>query len=108
MPIQGIEQEMQQYTDSIEKLTKLAIQETDESLYIDKKLMQQQKVVAKEFDEFMQKHQQDFDAIGAQGIVIGQYADNFSDSVKDTLAGIDYDQVQVLTPGKSPSTSPLR
>lgn len=105
LPIQGIEREMQQYTDSIEKLTKLAIQETDESLYIDKKLMQQQKVVAKEFDKCMQKHQQDFDAVEAQGIVIGRYADKFSDSIKDTLAGFDYDQVQVLTPGKSPSTS---
>ncbi|MEP1449026.1 MAG: hypothetical protein ABJK37_23180 [Paraglaciecola sp.] len=105
LPIQGIEQEMLEYTDSIEKLTKLAIQETDESLYIDKKLMEQQNVVVKEFDDFMQKHQQDFDALGAQGAVIRKYADKFSDNIKDTLAGVDYDQVQVLTSGQSPRTS---
>ncbi|WP_339724715.1 hypothetical protein [uncultured Paraglaciecola sp.] len=101
IPIQGIEQEMQEYTDSIEKLTKLAIQESDESLHIDKKLMQKQKVVVKEFDKFMQKHQQDFDAIGAQGIIIGQHAEVFENSIKENLEGIDYDQIQVLASDKA-------
>lgn len=99
VPIQGIEQEVKAYTDEIETLTKLAIQDTNESLHINKELLEQQNLVAKEFDAFMQLHQQDFNALGTQGIIIGQHADVFETSIKDNLEGIDYDQIQVLTSG---------
>ena len=97
VPIQGIEQKVKAYTDEIETLTKLAIQDTDETLHINKKLLEQHDLVAKEFDSFMQLHQQDFDALGKQGNIIGQHADVFETSIKDHLQGLDYDQIQVLS-----------
>jgi hypothetical protein len=97
-PIQNIEQEIESYSDNIERLTKLAIQETDESLHINKTLLKQQEAAAKEFAQFMQLHQHKFDALGDQGKAIGQQADIFETSIKANLGGIDYDQIQVLTP----------
>jgi hypothetical protein len=98
VPIQKIEQEIEAYTDEIEKLTKLAIQETDETLHINKTLLKQQDSAAQKFNEFMQLHQQHFDALGEQGNIIGQRADIFETSIKANLKNIDYDQIQVLTP----------
>jgi hypothetical protein len=46
----------------------------------------------------MQLHQHKFDALGDQGKAIGQQADIFETSIKANLEGIDYDQIQVLTP----------
>jgi hypothetical protein len=98
VPIQNIEQKIKVYTDEIEKLTKLAIQETDDTLHINKAMLKQQDLVANEFNQFMQLHQQDFDALGKQGGVIGQQAEIFETSIKASLENINYDQIQVLTP----------
>jgi hypothetical protein len=103
VPIQSIEQEIKVYTDEIEKLTKLAIQDTDESLHINKALLKQHDSVAKEFDKFMQLHQQDFDSLGKQGGIIGQKAEKFETAIKASLKTIDYDQIQVLTPNSKGS-----
>jgi hypothetical protein len=40
-------------TDEIEKQTKLAIQETDDTLHINKAMLKQQDSVANEFNQFM-------------------------------------------------------
>ncbi len=98
IPVAEIEQEAKQYTDEMQKFAKLAIQDTEQSLHIDKAKMQQHKKVAEKFQQFMQKHQAKFDAIGQQGQLIGQYAQSFENSIKESLQGIDYDQIQVLTP----------
>jgi hypothetical protein len=103
LPIQNIEQEIKVYTDEIEKLTELAFQEKDESLHINKALLKQHDIVAKEFNKFMQLHQQDFDALGKQGGIIGQQAKIFETSIKASLENIDYDQIQVLTPSSKES-----
>jgi hypothetical protein len=97
-PTQDIEHKMDVYADKIERLTKLAIQETDDTLHINKKLLKQQDAVAKEFAQFMQLHQHKFDALGDQGKAIGQQAKIFETSIKDNLENIDYDQIYVLTP----------
>lgn len=99
MPIQNIAQEISLYTDEIEKLTELAIQETDKTLHINKAVLEQQNLVVEEFNKFMQVHQQSFDALGEQGHMIGQQAKIFETSIKVDLETIDYDQIQVLTPG---------
>ena len=91
MPIQEIEEEIKVYTDELETLTKLVIQDNDGSLHINQKLLKQQDIVAKEFNQFMQLHQQDFDALSKQGSIIGLQA-------KTSLESIDYDKIQVLTP----------
>jgi hypothetical protein len=98
VPIQKIEQEIKVYTDELTKLTSLAIQDTDESIHINKKLLEQQEKVAKELNQFMQQHQQDFDALGKQGRIIGLQAEVFENSIKTSLESIDYDQIKLLTP----------
>jgi hypothetical protein len=98
LPIQDIQQEITLYSNEIEKLTKLAIQDTDQSLHINKSLLKKQEVVVQELDKFMQLHQPDFDALGEQGNVIGQQAEIFASSIKANLESIDYDQIRVLTP----------
>jgi hypothetical protein len=98
LPIQDIQQEISLYSDEIEKLTKLAIQETNDTLHINKALLKKQEIVVKEFDKFMQLHQQEFDALGEQGSLIGQQANIFETRIKANLESIDYDQIQVRTP----------
>jgi archaellin len=97
LPIQEIEEEIKVYTDELETLTKLVIQDNDGSLHINKKLLKQQDIVAKEFNQFMQLHQQDFDALSKQGSIIGLQAEIFEKSIKTSLESIDYDRIQVLT-----------
>jgi hypothetical protein len=103
MPIQNIEKEINGYTDKIEKLTKLAVQETEGSLHIDKALLKQQETVVKELSDFMQLHQPNFDALGKQGSVIGQQAEIFKTSIKASLENVDYDQIRVVTPNSKGS-----
>ena len=93
-----IEHEIDVYADNIESLSTLAIQETDETLLINKKFLKQQDEVAKAFAQFMQLHQHKFDILGEQGEAIGQQAKLFETSIKDNLENIDCDQIQVLTP----------
>jgi hypothetical protein len=98
MPIQKIEQKIQGYTDKIERLTNLAVQETEGSLHIDKALLKQQEIVVKEFNNFMQLHQPNFDALGKQGSIIGKQAEIFEAGIKASLENVDYDQIRVVTP----------
>jgi uncharacterized protein (DUF342 family) len=101
IPLEAIEKEAKQYTDALQKLAKLAIQDTDKSLYIDKSQMQQHQDVAQKFTDFMQQHQAGFAAIGKQGRIIGEYAEAFESSIKISLQGIEYDQIQVITPNSN-------
>jgi DNA-binding transcriptional MerR regulator len=98
LPIKNIEQDIKAYSDEMEKLSKLAIQDTEESTHINKPLLAQHQLVADEFNKFMQLHQQDFDALGKQGSIIGQHAQIFETSIQACLNNIDYDQIQIVTP----------
>ncbi len=99
-PINDIEDELQSYTQQIEELTALAIQETDEHLAIDKTMLSKQEKVVRQLDILMTNHQKDFDALGEQGKIIGEIADAFTSSLAPSLKGIDHDQIQIKAPGK--------
>lgn len=103
LPIQDIQQEISLYSDEIEKLTELAIQETSDTLHINKALLKKQEIVVKELSGFMQQHQHNFDALGEQGNIIGQQAEIFETSIKANLESIDYDRIQVRTPDNHPT-----
>lgn len=103
MPIQDIEQEIKAYTEQIEKLTHLAIQESNGAIHIDKALLKQQDIVVKEFNHYMQLHQPNFDALGKQGSLIGEQAELFESSIKASLENVDYDQIRVVTPSNKNS-----
>lgn len=102
-PIQAIELEIDSYSNEIEKLTELAIQETDKTLHIDKTILKQQEAVAAEFSQFMQQHQSAFDTLGEQGKIIGEKANTFQVAIKTSLSGVEYDQIQILTPDSDQS-----
>lgn len=100
LPIQDIEVEIQQYSEQIESLVKLAIVDNEDSLYIDKTLLAEHDAIATEFTDFMSVHQAKFDAIGEHGQVIVEYANEFESSIKADLDNVDYDHIQVITPDK--------
>ena len=103
LPIQSIEQELSEYTKQIEELTALAIQESDDSLYIDKNYLKQQEAVVAKLDLLMDKHQHEFDALGEQGRVIGKTADKFTDTIETSFDGIEYNQMRIDYPGRTDS-----
>lgn len=100
-PIEEIEQQLNHYSTEIEKLSKLAIQETDNSLHINKKYLAEQEQVVDKLNALMATHQRDFDALGKQGRRIGKLANHFEATIKESLSRFDYNQVHIKTPNKS-------
>jgi hypothetical protein len=100
LPIAVIEVEIQQYSEQIESLVKLAIVDNEDSLYIDKTLLSEHDHIANEFSEFMSEHQASFDAIGEHGQVIVEYAEAFETMIESDLENVNYDHIQIILPGK--------
>jgi peptidoglycan hydrolase CwlO-like protein len=100
-PIKAIEQDIKQYSDEIEQLTKLAIQETDSTLHIDKSYLKQQNIVVKKLNNLMAIHQADFDALEEQGRIIGDVANKFSEAIEVGFEELDYDHIRVNDPNKA-------
>ena len=94
-PIELIQDELNEFTEQISELTSLAIQESEDSLYIDKRYLAQQEEVVEKLNLLMKAHKKDFDALGSQGNLIGDIANKFTDSLKLTIGDIDYDQLHV-------------
>ena len=99
-PIKAIEQQMQEYSEQLESLTALAIQESDTSLHIDKNYLKQQEAVAQQLTDLVQLHQADFDALSQQGSKISAVAQKFEQAMAVTLDGIEHDQIEILSPAK--------
>lgn len=102
-PIQAIEQQLQEYTEQIEELTSLAIQDNDDTLYIDKNYLKQQEQVVAKLDLLMDEHQHEFNALGEQGRLIGAKAEDFAATIDDKFEDIDYNQIRIDYPGKADS-----
>jgi len=99
-PIKAIEQQMQEYSEQLESLTALAIQENDSSIHIDKTYLKQQEAVAQQLTDLVQLHQADFDALGQQGAKITAVAQKFETAMVPTLDGVEHDQIEILSPDK--------
>jgi len=97
-PISSIQETIDNYSEQIEELTELAIQETEQSVYIDKDYLKQQEKVVGKLNAFMKIHQQDFDAIGKQGKKIGKAADIFVASLEDTIGESKDLQIHISSP----------
>jgi len=100
-PIEAIEQQLEEYSDKIEQLNDLAFQESNGTLQINKKYLKQQKHVAKQLSHLMSQHQDKFDALGAQGNLIGKVAKTFTTSLATTLGDVKYDQLHISAPGEN-------
>lgn len=103
MPINAIESELDEYSNQIEELTSLAIQENDDRLTIDKHYLAQQEEVVEKLNALMEAHQKDFDALGEQGSKISEIANEFTDSIKVSIGDVDYDHIRVNSPDEKQS-----
>jgi hypothetical protein len=97
-PISAIEYSLDSYSEQIDKLTELAIQETEQSIFIDKNHLKQQEHIAEKLNELMKIHQQDFDALGKQGEKIGKVADAFVASLEETIGDSKHQQIHISSP----------
>lgn len=95
MNLDGVEEVLNQYTDEIAELSDLAIQETENTVFIDKHYLEKQEEVAQRLDEFMEEHEHKFDALEEQGEIIEEFADKFTYAIEKDLEGIDYNNIQI-------------
>ncbi|TDF42476.1 hypothetical protein EYS14_03020 [Alteromonadaceae bacterium M269] len=54
--------------------------------------------MAKQISDIVAFHQLDIDAIEEHSEEIGKKAERFEKAIKKDLAGIEYDQIRILTP----------
>ena len=104
LPITAITEQIEQYSSEIEKLSALAVQETENSIHIDKTYMQQQEAAAEKLQQLMSAHQSDFDALESQGAQIGQVAKVFEQEIAPSVANIDHDRIQIIGPNDKASS----
>ena len=98
LTLEGVEEELEQYTSALNELTELAIQETDDTLFIDKQKLREQEEVAQQLEAFMEQHEDKYEAIAKQGKAIGDIAEKFTDALESDLSDIDYDDLHIITP----------
>lgn len=96
--VEGIDEQLELLSKEIETLTDMAVQETDDSLFIDKHMMAEQLAAVERLTDFMAQHEDKFDAISEQGDTISAYADKFTNVIEAGLENINYDDLQVVTP----------
>lgn len=96
--VEGIDEQLELLSEEIEALTSMAVQETDDSLFIDKHMMAEQLAAVERLTDFMAQHEDKFDAISEQGDTISAYADKFTNVIEAGLENINYDDLQVITP----------
>lgn len=99
-PLAIVERRLADFGLEMEQISELAIQDNEQTLYIDKDMLKEQESVAKKISDLVELHQADFDAIAQYGKLIGQKADDFSDPIKDAFEDQDYDQVRVFNDGE--------
>lgn len=103
-PLQQFEAQSEQLADEVERLSSLALQETDTELHIDKRYMALQQETARQLEALVSHHQADFDALAAQGDKIAATASKFEQAIKSGIQGIDFDQIQISDAGKAADT----
>ena len=94
-PLEGVEAKFSEYSEEIQRLSELAIQETDQNLYIDKELLQKAERLADIISALADVHRSDFNALGKLGEQIGQQAEIFSTAIENEFEDIEYDQVKL-------------
>lgn len=102
-PLKSVEKQLSGYGKEIEELTRLAIQETEQTLYIDKELMKEQQIVADKLSALMAVHEADFEALGSLGEQISAETDIFSDTIEDAFTGLDYQRVEIYSAEEGPN-----
>lgn len=97
-PLKDMESQLKEFTDRIEEVSALAVQETEGSIHIDKYYLKEQEDLADRIDEIVTAHQHDIDALEEQGSRIGEKARVFEAAIEEGLEDVDYDQIRIITP----------
>ncbi|WDE12971.1 hypothetical protein [Thalassomonas haliotis] len=98
LPIAAISAKIDDYSQQIDQLSELAIQEDENNLHIDKAYLAQQQVAVEALNQFIGEHQQDFSALEQQGHQIGMIANDFEMAIKTATQGFDYDHIRINSP----------
>ncbi len=97
-PVNAIENDIDQFSDRINDLTNRAIQEDDNSLYIDKKLLREQEQISEELESLIKAHETDFAALEKEARVIEANAKNFEKEITPLINKIEHDFVRIVGP----------
>ncbi|WDE04267.1 hypothetical protein SG34_023450 [Thalassomonas viridans] len=100
-PVEAISAKIDHYSQQINRLTELAVQEDNNSLKIDKTYLAQQQVVTDKLNRLLAGHQRDFAALEQQGHQIEQVAHDFEAEIRGISRDLDFDHVRILSPGDS-------
>ena len=103
LPIDAISGQIDDYSQQIEQLTGLAIQENENSLYIDKAYLAEQEAVSDKLDRLIALHQQDFAALEKQGHKIELVARDFEKELREVIRGFDYEHIRITSSGNDQS-----
>ncbi|WDE00203.1 hypothetical protein [Thalassomonas actiniarum] len=98
LPINAISAKIDDYSQQIEQLSVLAVQEDENNLHIDKSYLAQQQIAVDALNQLIAEHQQDFDALEQQGHQIGKIAHDFEREMKTVTQGFDYDHIRISSP----------
>jgi hypothetical protein len=100
-PIKGVEKQLEEFSDRIEEVSALAVQELEGSIYIDEYYMKEQKDIVHQLNKLIGLHQKDFKAIAEQGKRIGKKAKVFKTIIESGLEVVDHDQIHIISPDSS-------
>lgn len=101
-PLRKVESLLSEYGKEIESITRLAIVETEQTVRIDKELLEEQEYFADKMSSLVKQHQADFDALEHYGHEIEKHADAFSAPIEEAFDGLDFDFIDVFLEGESP------
>lgn len=104
-PLRKVELLLSDYGKEMESITRLAIVETEQTMRIDKNLLEEQEYLADKMSSLVKQHQDDFDALGHYGRQIEKHADAFSSPIEEAFEGLDFDFIDVFLEGESPENS---
>lgn len=100
-PIQSIQPSLDKLSEEMKALSKIAVQETEEVIRIDKEAMAKQNEVAAKIDVIIKDNDTNFKAIEAQGKRIEKAAKVFESLLEGDLTLKNYDYIQIVTDKKT-------
>ncbi len=95
-PLEGVEETLEAYGIELQQITELAIQDNEQTLYIDKELLREQVAIAEKMADLVALHQADFDAVSEFGNEVSKHAEDFSAPIEAAFDGLEYDRVNLF------------
>lgn len=100
-PIQLIQPSLDKLNEEMKVVSKLAVQETDNTIRIDKEAMTKQAELADKIDAIIKDNAENFKALRTQGKRIESAANEFEALLQDDLALKNYQYIQIFTDNKT-------